>query len=170
MDFRILTIVNIYAYTNGIYFETFCSHYCNLYPTVYTHYWQCWSLLKALVARFAASSEVDMNGLVNEEASMEASILHDLEGAMVQVSSVGITLNKFISAKLHLLKNNSCYFDFIRCLRKPEYAFEMLSTVLPRTLSNMWRTIVKVEISSPMNYLNLPSMTRHWGIRSMFAK
>lgn len=42
-------------------------------------------LLKAFVARFAASSEVEMNELVNEETSIEASILHELQGAMVQV-------------------------------------------------------------------------------------
>lgn len=42
-------------------------------------------LLKAFVARFAASSEFEMNELVNEETSIEASILHELQGAMVQV-------------------------------------------------------------------------------------
>lgn len=65
--------------------------------------------LKALVARFAASSEVDMNGLVNEETSMEASILHDLEGAMVQMSEK--TRICFRDAFYRLAKNSEQYVE-----------------------------------------------------------
>ncbi|PSS18960.1 hypothetical protein CEY00_Acc10900 [Actinidia chinensis var. chinensis] len=43
--------------------------------------------LKALVAKFAASPELDiMNGHVNEESSLEVSVLHELERVMAQFS------------------------------------------------------------------------------------
>ncbi|GFS29671.1 hypothetical protein Acr_00g0007750 [Actinidia rufa] len=45
------------------------------------------TMLKALVAKFAASPELDiMNGHVNDESSLEVSVLHELERAMDQFS------------------------------------------------------------------------------------
>ncbi|KAI8571596.1 hypothetical protein RHMOL_Rhmol01G0132200 [Rhododendron molle] len=66
-------------------------------------------LLKAFVARFAASSEVEMNELVNEETSIEASILHELQGAVAQLSEK--TRIGFRDAFYRLAKNSEQYME-----------------------------------------------------------
>ncbi|KAG5565129.1 hypothetical protein RHGRI_001127 [Rhododendron griersonianum] len=63
----------------------------------------------AFVARFAASSEFEMNELVNEETSIEASILHELQGAMVQLSEK--TRICFRDAFYRLAKNSKQYME-----------------------------------------------------------
>lgn len=77
-----------HAYTNSTSTHFICTiATCKFYPGIqFIHMTNnAYLLLKAFVARFAASSEFEMNELVNEETSIEASILHELQGAMVQV-------------------------------------------------------------------------------------